>query len=288
MRHAIPAALILSLAMGAAPSSAVNCCYVDDPGKTTCIANSVNSTNTIVFPGSTVCGHTVEGSNCILEILNNQTGSGGSTCLTLGRGVTVDMNNTYSFTCSAGTKCATAIKINDSAGSANKVIVSNGTIAGCWTHGISQLAGTNASAENVTIDLAATGSCPGDGDYGAVVNTVSESLIKNASVRGVSASLIEHSIVRDNAAGVLPSGGTIDNSLIIDNDYNIRREVNGLYLVPMGDVTLKSSAVQSADTCDCAQRVWDSGLMQFVYECVPGCDFLSYTGDPSFVGESIH
>jgi hypothetical protein len=197
------------------------------------------------------------------------------------------MNNTYSFTCSAGTKCTTAIKINDSAGSANKVIVSNGTIDGCWTYGIQQLGGTNASAENVTIDLAAIGSCPGNGDYGAAMNTVSESLIKNASVRGLSANLIEHSIVRDNAVGVLPTGGTINNSLIIHNGYNIRRESNGLYVVPLGDVTLKSSAVQSADTCDCGQRVWDSGLMQFVYECVPGCDFLSYTGDPSFVGDSI-
>lgn len=107
-----------------------------------------------ICPSSNLCGCTITGTNCQVKLTADTSTSSTSDCLTLGSGVTLDMDG-HSITCT-GTDCGYAIKNTNSGGSSAKVVIKNGFISGCWDVGIGRTGGTNATVDGMYVDLGRT------------------------------------------------------------------------------------------------------------------------------------
>lgn len=245
-------AAVLAMAAGPRNASAISCCVV---GEESCFNSNITEAS---CPNDNICGCEVSGSNCTLTLSANASTSSTSTCLTLGSGVTFDMNG-KTLNCT-GSDCGKAVHNKSSGGSSNKVVVKNGTITGCFDAGLyfdaSGGSNTDSSVSDMLIDLGS--SCTNGITYsgGDVFNvgistpkgTIARVHVKNADIGVVpqSTEAIEDSILSDNAKGMMSSVSAIDNVLFLGNSYHLW-EWKGSY-----DPDISGSTFVDAGTCDCA------------------------------------
>jgi hypothetical protein len=203
----------------ASPAGAA-CCFLD--GNTgTCLkeasgAARIQSNDEL---GGVICGRTVTGAGCTLEIFNDATQSTNAGCLTVGRGVTVEGNG-HNFTCST-TTCATALRLYEASGPGSGVTnVENLNIVGNWAYGIdSDVAGTS-NATDINMDGADRGIFD--------VTNITRATIFNAIHVGIQLSAngatITDSLVRDSGTGATVVGTVtatkLINVLLTDNTWN--------------------------------------------------------------------
>ncbi len=137
------------LALTPAASDAANCC-------------SVNGGSCNIIPPLThgqsgwmgaVCGTTLSGINCTAKLDADVSTSSPNDCITLGSGVTFDLDG-YTMNCTAGSTsaCGTAITNTASSSASGAVTIRNGDIVGRWATGILATGGTNSSVDDVVID----------------------------------------------------------------------------------------------------------------------------------------
>ena len=277
MRLSAVSAILLTIHLATAAAAGFDCCFVDDPSQTRCFVSPIRSNEELT---GGVCGHTITGSNCLLQIRTDVTvfegPPGGSNCLTIGPGVAVDMEN-HTFRCDprAGTGtasrqprsatavasplvCGSAFVIAGSGRSTQRVSIQNGRFTGCWGNGAikrSSSGGTNNAVENVAVDGAMVGDCGAPGKGIDDIAAVSDTLIKNTSDFAVRMNLpgatLEDSIIRNSAIGIKSndSGGqTIDNVLLIDDGTAIDKTA-----ATLSRINTRSSVIRASTVCNCVR-----------------------------------
>lgn len=167
--------------------------------------------------------HLVEaqtGKNCVLKVFVDSTGrSGSANCLTIGKGVTVEMNG-HSIACDSSS-CGTAIEVtNSSSGTNNKVVLNSGTITGCWATAVKATAGTDTTVSDFVVDMSAIGSCSANGVTGIAgeLKQVDHTVVADASGTciGIHSGTLTRSLARDCGTGV--QAGALDlNQVVISN-----------------------------------------------------------------------
>lgn len=192
----------------------------DDPGT---VGNDDDFSGGDLCSGPSSGPHTVEaqsGKNCVLKVFVNSTGrSNGATCLSVGKGVTVEMNG-HSITCTSSS-CGTAIDVtNSSSGTNNKVILNSGTITGCWTTAVKGTAGSDTTVSDFVVDMAAIGSCSANGVTGIAgeLKQVDHTVVSDASGTciGIHSGTLTRSLARDCGTGI--QTGALDlNQVVINN-----------------------------------------------------------------------
>ncbi len=250
-------------------------CYVDDESEA---SPADPATITIKSSGGTyseLCGHTIHGSGCTVEIEEDQTFADANTdCVRIGKGVTLDFNGN-DLTCTlTSSRCGYAILPNLATGS-GALKVKDGVIDGCWQFGIGEVtsSGTGQTIEDITIDLdndAPTVGCGTAGigivgwknikrvnlsdiEYGicGAITTIEDAEISDMSVAGVQACgenpTIKNAIIRDSDVGVLSADEqlTLDNVLLIDNNVNIDVDSSS------DKATLKKIVAYEGADCHC-------------------------------------
>ena len=281
--------MTVALAALSAPAAALaGTCYLDDAGSVTALVSPIQAGGTGNDFGAspTLCGHEVHGTSCVLEVNVDSTGSASTDCLTLGSGVTVTMND-HTITCSSATQCGTAIKITSTGSGTSKTVLNSGNIAGCWTQGV-HAAGVFAEVHDFQIDLAATGSCAGNGDFGtgepghdAAFKVIEDTAVRNCDdtcLHATSITTVTDSIAHDCGTGITTSSNgsnasTVDHVLVYDSDLNIQRtDLN------VTKVILKDIAIHSASTCE---------LANFAGGCTSGSSEFTFLG-ANFIGDTIN
>src|SRR5689334_20873115 len=118
------------LALWVSQAAATNTCYVDDPGNLHGLTSPIQEGSSGEL--TSLCGHEVHGTSCVLQVGDNNSvlnSSSGANCLSIGGGVTVQMQG-HTITCT-GSDCGTAINITASSGSSGKVDIQGyGTVTG--------------------------------------------------------------------------------------------------------------------------------------------------------------
>ncbi|MFN8640972.1 MAG: hypothetical protein U0802_04670 [Candidatus Binatia bacterium] len=281
------AALSLGL-LATAAAAGIDCCFVDDPSLTRCFVSPIQWNEEL--PGG-VCGHTIVGTNCLVQIRSDvtllATAPGGTNCLTIGPGVSIDAEN-HTFRCqplAAPGACGSAVVVAGSGAGTQKVSIANGHFTGCWGTGAIRRAsggGTYHAVDNVTVDGAALGGCgsPGKGidDIAVVGDVVVRNTVDFAVRLRLPGARIEDSILRGNATGLETNGSagqTIDNVLLIDNGIAVDKTANTL-----AAINTRSSVIRASTVCHCVR----AGV------CDPTCSqgpLLLYSGESTFVDDEI-
>jgi hypothetical protein len=244
-----------AMAVSTAPTdaSAISCCVDGEEG---CYDTNITEAS---CPNDSICGCKVSGSNCTLTLSANVSIDTASTCLTLGSGVTFDMNG-KTLACT-GNDCGKAVYNTESGGSSNKVVIKNGTITGCWDAALyfdaSTGLNTNSSVSDMKIDLGSgcagtNGINYGNGDYfnigvSAPHGVITRTTVKNAEV-GIHGHVdgdLEDSILNNNINGFMGTVGAIDNVLFLNNVTHVW-EWKGTM-----DPDISGSSFVGG-TCDCA------------------------------------
>jgi hypothetical protein len=270
------------------PAAAIDCCFVDDPNQQTCYVSPIQSNEEL---SGGVCGHTITGSNCLMQIKDDVTVTVSAPfgdCLTIGPGVTVDMED-HTFTCTSTVfpwGCNSAFVVAGSGGTSQKVAVKNGVFAGCWYAGAVRRgagSGTNHSVENVTVDGTNLGQCGSRGNGINGIFTVTGVLVTNTLDYGVKLDLsgakVEHSILRNNVADAIESTGvsgqTINNVFLIDNAYGVNKTAD-----TASTIATKGSVIRDSIGCNCLRvGVCDDTCSQ--------SQMLNFVGDKTFVDDEI-
>ncbi len=171
-------------------------------------------------PNNTFCDcGLIEGDNCKIKLTGNEDFSG-TTCMELGDGVTLDMHG-YTLNCTAA-DCGYGVINSASSGAADKVLIKNGKITGCFDAGIYVNGGTDSSVTDMVIDLglSCTNSSSSTG-ISAPRGTISRVEVYHTNVGVWLASggeTIEDSVLKDNVHGMIAAGvGTIDNVTFQEN-----------------------------------------------------------------------
>lgn len=253
------AAIGFGLATAPHHALAVTTCCVH--GTTPCFAGNITEAN---CPGGNICGCTIDNStNCTLTLSANATTSAASDCLTIGSGVTFDMNG-KSITCT-GTNCGKAVHNTASGSGSNKVLVESGTISGCFDAGIymdaSGGSNTNSAVSDMTVDMGSgcangNGIAFSNGDFFSIGifaphGVVARAIVKNAyiGIYGTTGSTntdVEDSILENNVNGMTNAAGSIDNVLFLNNTYHLW-EFKGSW-----SPDISGSSFAGVGTCDCA------------------------------------
>lgn len=280
MSSLIVGALVLLATLLPATGFAANCCSLNGGA---CTAPATITHGTSPWTGA-VCGSVITGTNCT-AILDANVSVASGDCITLGRGVTLDLNG-YALNCTSG-QCGGAILNTDSAANPNDVDIENGDITGCWTVGIAQTQyqGSDTNVSDIFIDL--DGSCTGVGGstgIAFIAGKIDRTIVKNA--RSIGIFLLEGEDVTntkvsgtDNGSGsgtgivVTGSGTSFDNVLLTDNVINVH--FNGGQ-----PASMQRSELQNASVCQCR-------LSNSTCPAISSCFTISNSTTPSFIGDAI-
>ena len=244
--------------MAATNALAVNTCYLDDPGNASGLISPIQAGGAGNDFGAspTLCGHEVHGTNCVVQVNVDSSLSTNTDCLTLGVGVTVELQG-KSIICT-GSACGIAVKITNSGGSSSKVALKSGIISGCWSNGVRHV-GSNATVDDVLIDLAGSGCMGGYGigsSSGNGVQTVTHTKVQHVANTGITST----------------SNGTVVGSLVLDADAGIAVSSSG------GSATLVDNCVVH-DVADAIKRTDGNSTMPEIRDSViynaSHCDFAS-------------
>lgn len=239
--------VLMGGALVLAPSLAwaVNCCQLGT-GPCNIIPPMVHG----VSPGWTgpICGTTISGTNCTARLDTDGSASSGD-CITLGSGVTLDLNG-FALDCTSGS-CGTAILNTNSGSGSAAVVIKNGDITRAWTTGILETGGTNTSVTEIHVEGAATG-------IADVRGTIDHTVVRDASTLGIdlypgedlnSVVLRNNGNSAANGYGMLLTGSvassSLDNVLFIDNRVHIHWDH------ATGVPSMQRSEFQNAVTCGC-------------------------------------
>lgn len=253
--------LTLVVAALSLPAAALaGTCYLDDLSSSTPLVSPIQAGGTGNDFGAspTLCGHEVHGTSCVLQVNVDSTGSASTDCLKLGGGVTVDMND-KTITCSSATQCGIGINITSSGSGTSKVVLNSGNVAGCWTQGV-HASGSTAELDDFQIDLAATGSCASDGDYGtgdpqhdAAFKSIADTAVRNVDnvcIHATAITTVTDSIAHDCGTVAFSTSTNGGAAATLDNvvGYNAadivkRADINATKVV------LKDIAVHDASHC---------------------------------------
>lgn len=274
---------VLVVGVLAIPTGALaGTCYLDDPTSLTPLTSPIQAGGAGNDFGAspTLCGHEVHGASCVLQVNVDSTGSAGSHCLTIGSGVTVEMQG-HSITCATSTKCRTAINNVGSASGTSQVQMNDGIILGCWESGIH---GTPfADVSNFLLDGAAIGSCAGSGDYGigaasglaarnvddVVVRNFAQVCLVTASNSTVTYAVAHGCGTTGFQCGTGVSSATLDTIVAYDNGFNVKRDNSS-----GANCTLRNSVLHSSGTCDIANNSGSCSTSGWTFT---GYNFISDT-----------
>jgi hypothetical protein len=169
------------------------------------------------------CG-LINGDNCRIHLTGNVSFNG-TTCVELGDGVTFNLNG-YTLDCTTS-DCGYGVHNSASSGAADKVVIKNGKITGCWDAGVYVNGGTNSSVQDLEVDLGAscTNGLTHNGGAATVGIFAPRGLTSHVKVYHTNIGFwmspgqdIEDSVLKDNVHGMLPAAtGAIDNVLFQDN-----------------------------------------------------------------------
>ena len=230
------ATFVVGMLAVASPSSAVDQCCSNN-GAPCASSSGFPYDAAAICPGGNLCGCVVSGTNCEMRLTANASTNSGD-CLTLGAGVTLDMNG-HSITC-GDDNCSSAIVNTASSGAANAVVIENGFISGCWVRGIYVSGGTDSEVTGLDIDLARVGggACnPGGLTAGilTVRGTVSDVTVANAFSgiyvqpgEDVIDSLVRDSYIGLDGLGTSASMGNITNVQLLNNGYSMKNHNPGV------------------------------------------------------------
>ena len=256
-RSIVISASAMVLAVCAQPpiALAVNECCVAGGS---CYSSSGFPYSQSICPGGKLCGCTISGTNCEMRLTADTSSSSSSDCLTLGSGVILDMNG-HSITCT-GTDCGYAIKNTNSGGSSAKVEISNGFISGCWDVGIGRTGGTNATIDDMVIDLGSScsngisywrGTTKTIGIYN-MYSTISNTQVVHAGL-GIDMSFdgggdIVNCVLQENGYGVAAfDDNVIDRSLFRDNGVHVYQRSVSYPLALQGSTFVGATSCNAAD-----------------------------------------
>ncbi len=227
-------------------SWAANCCQVG-AGACNIIPPLTHGQNG--WTGS-VCGTTLTGVNCVAK-LDATVNLASGDCLTLGSGVTLDLNG-HAINCTSGS-CGSAVLNTSSSGGSGAVAIENGDITGPWTTAINVTGGTNSTVSEMVVDGAVTG-------ISGVQGTIDHTVVRNSRdlgidlVAGKDLSIV---VLRDNGLSTngyglkingVPTSSDVDHALFIGNYYHVNYAGTG-GTAP----SATSSQFQGAVGCDCRQ-----------------------------------
>lgn len=272
------------------PGLAHAACNIDGPSGNT---SPVSVSDTVKPFGGTLCGHTVYGPNCTINV--DRDGSTNADCLTLGPGVTLNgavkhCTGNSAIACSNNTDCSgagscgttaipavitcgdsscnSAINVSDTTISSGQVVVNSIDISGCFEKGMTNSLSVTTKYNDGYIDLSGS-SC--QGDYGTyrvdVLNGVS---IRNADVADAfmrGGGNITDAVFTASPIGVKASGSAYDNGadVSISNgsfyglDYSL---VNGCCNGPSFD-NISGTSFSGAGVCHYSAEQADSSLPCF-------------------------
>lgn len=228
-----------------------------------------------------VCGTTLTGTNCT-ALLDGDVQVTSGDCLTIGRGVTFDLNG-YKFDCT-GASCGSAIINSDSAGSSAAVTIKNGDITGPFEYGIEVTGGTNSSVDELLVDGADTG-------ISGVRGPISDTVVRNSEIGGIDlypGADLKNVILRDNGVGTSGWGlkltgststSDLDNVLFIGNHDNVYK------LNASGTASMQRSEMQMAGSCQCHLVV--TGFWDLCYPDASGCFTMQNPTTPNMIDDAM-
>ena len=263
------AAFIWALwAMAPFAAEAANCCSVNGG---TCNIQTPLTHGQNGWMG-TVCGTTLSGVNCVAKLDASVGSSSGSDCVTLGSGVTFDLNG-YTMTCT-GSPCGIAIKNTSSGNTSNAVVIKNGAITGPWTTGVAVTGGTNSSVTDLTVTGAGTGisGVKGSIEYARVYDSTTTGIVLAAG-KDLAKSLIEGNPTGLSMPDANYTGTDIDDVFFVNNGYSINDQGSG--------ADMQRSCMQMASTCHCYANVGGTTACHDIDDCVT----ITNSGVPTFVDD---
>lgn len=270
--------VLMSLIVQPATASATNCC-------------SVNGGSCNIIPPLThgqsgwtgdICSTTLTGTNCVAKLDNNASIDAGY-CISIGSGVTLDLNG-FTIDCTNDTDgCDNGVFINGSGGSGGAVVVKNGSITGLFDKGVDVEWGGASSVTDLVVDGARTGLWHVRGDITRTVVRNNQTGIGLYPGSDVTDTMIRNSTVGDGIGGVGIymdqnddySTSAFDNIAIVGAD----RAFWNLYTTAS---PLQRSEIQLSNHCDCWVQN-DVSPCQSISACVD----ISNTTTPTFVNNSI-
>lgn len=266
-RLGIIAAVLLTLL----PSSAfaANCCAVNG---STCNIIPPLTHGQNGWTGS-ICGTTLSGTNCT-ALLDTGASVAAGDCLTLGKGVTLDLAG-FNLECTSSS-CGSAIKNTDSGGASSAVQIKNGNIVGAWAFGVTSTGGTNSSVSDLVVD----GSDIGISNIRGLIERV---VVRNSASIGINLKAgedLKNSIVRDSGGyGLFLDGNfaatDLDNILLTGNYHSVGKINYG------SGPTLTRSDLQQSTGCHCINHASGSCIN------VVGCMVVPNSTTVTFVDDTI-
>lgn len=210
-------------------------------------------------PSGDLCGCTIDGNNCEVTLTANHSTASGD-CLTLGDGVTLDMNG-KTITCTDD-ECGIGIKNTNSGAGGSKVIIKNGGVNGCFNASLRATSGENASVEGVNIDGSPddpNDPCTGGSSIspgwtarvGVVgfIGAISDSEVRDTEI-GIMLGQNDavDCVVAYNDIGMIVSNSSVDitGCMFLENDVHYRPFTSN-----STEPDLLESAFVGAGTCNC-------------------------------------
>ena len=260
---ALFATFVLVMLAAASPSFAVDeCCTNLGPP---CASSSGFPYNAAtICPGGNLCGCVVSGTNCEMQLTADASTNSGD-CLSLGAGVSLDMNG-HSISCTDD-NCGSAIVNTASSGAANAVVIENGFISGCWLRGVNVSGGSNSEVTGLDVDLARVGG--GDCNPGGTLpvgiltvrGTVSEVAVANAFSgiyvqpgEDVIDSVVRGSYIGLDGIGTSGTMGNITNVQLLNNGYSLKNYNPGVNIPNVLNLSMQNAAggchcIDNSGTC---------------------------------------
>jgi hypothetical protein len=275
--------LIVAVCVGlATPSFATNCC-VDG----LCIYIGTLSTGTT--PLNSLCSHTISGSGCTINMMQNESVTSGN-CVTMQGSTTLNMNG-HSIDCTTSA-CGIGVTVTHASSNNANQIKGTGTISGCWQGGagLGGIAYTsNDTIQDVTVSLPASGCTTGYSSGLWSFKTFTRVVVGGATSAGLyaegSSTNIADSIVHDNTGRGIwldiiygsgqTAGPTITGTLAVDNGSNLAAYTYSNTV----HYNLTDSTVRHGTTCNFFEAVVGGG-------CVAATDLFRLSG-VNFVDDTI-
>ncbi len=226
IRNLLTSSFAFSVLMIPVHAYAANPCVIDgNTGATYATPLTLGTTHN-PGAGQIACGHTVSGTGCTVQLTADLNAYG--SCISLGRGVTLDGNG-HALHCDSSMLCAMQAVLTEPTtptGSGNTV-VRELTLSGCWNAGLVHTNTNTAIAEDVVIDYPELESCDefcifgqcarGPGSGITSFTTVERASIVNAT-HGVylnaNNASVEDSVIRDCNTGVSTNGTATGTTLL--------------------------------------------------------------------------
>ena len=225
-----------------------------------------------ICPGGDLCGCTIDGNNCEVTLTEDASTSSGD-CLTLGDGVTLDMNG-HTISCTDD-DCGLGIKNTDSDAGGAKVVIKNGKIEGCFDGAVRATGGVNATVDGLDIDMDTGTTCAAGGvivslnpswvariGVVGIPGNVTDTQVRDAGIGMLQGGSIVDSVVRNNGIGLVAPSATLDvfGMMFLENGVHIRP-----FTVNTQTPDVQESAFVLAGTCNCTDI---DDVCQDIEDCV--------------------